>query len=247
MEPEIVVIASDPAPAPQQAPRPLPTAPVPTKVRRYAERQFQRYDTNGDGVIDEAEQRQMKGNPLAPDYDADGSISLEELTAYTADFGRHRRMRLTGTMMDEAVAALPPLYIPTAERDAMAAAQAAARQQAAQQAAQQGQALPVALVGGPGETNSEAVEEPEAEEESDAPEETAEVTPAGAPSSSKRFVTPPSRLAGVPDWFRAKDTDGDGQLTLAEYAPNSEKALLEQFSRYDRNNDGVLTAPECPK
>ena len=237
-----------PTPAFQRAPRPLPTDPVSTKVRRYAERQFQRYDANGDGVIDEAEQRQMKGNPLSADYDADGSISEEELTAYTADFGRHRRMRLTGTMMDEAVAALPPLYIPTAERDAMAAAQAAMRQQAAQQrAVQQGQAVPVALVGEPAKTNPEAAEEPEAGEETDAPGETAEVTPAGPPSSSKRFVTPPARTAGVPDWFRGKDTDGDGQLTLAEYAPNSEKTLLDQFARYDRNNDGVLTASECPK
>ena len=65
-----------------------------------------------------------------------------------------------------------------------------------------------------------------------------------APNGSLR---PQSRLAALPDWFRTGDANGDGQLTVAEYTPDSEKARLAEFARYDRNNDGVLTAQECPK
>jgi hypothetical protein len=71
--------------------------------------------------------------------------------------------------------------------------------------------------------------------------------PAAVQAGSKRFVTPKSRLAGLPEWFLAQDDNGDGQIAVAEYAPNSEKARLADFARYDRNHDGVLTAEECPK
>ncbi len=255
-EPVIVVRKAEAAP-PRIA-RPLPKDPVPVKITRYARRLFDRYDTNGDGGIDAAEQRQMQGAPATTDYDADGKISFDELAAYTADYSRDRRMRLTGSMVEEAVAELPPLYIPTAELDAMAAAQAAA-----QQAAQQAQAVPVALANqtaGPATAEpagtvpsgkSEATEEGKAagSEKADAPaaDSPAQAQPASGQVSSKRFVTPQSRLAALPDWFRTSDANGDGQLTVAEYTPGSEKSRLAEFTRYDRNNDGVLTAQECPK
>ena len=226
----------------QPAPRPLPKGPIPAKVGRYARRLFSRYDVNGDGLIDTTEQRQMQGTPNAIDYDADGNISFEELAAFTGDFGRHRRMRLTGSMVDEAVAELPPLYIPTAERDAMAAAQQAAQQP------QQTQEIPVALIDDTVESVMESTDEPEVSVEGEESEESEEPSQPGTEQSgSKRFVTPESRLTGLPKWFLDKDSNGDGQLTVAEYAPDSQEAHLAQFAHYDRNNDGVLTAQECPK
>lgn len=250
-DPEVVIIAEPPASATQAVARPLPDVAIPTKVTRYARRLFSRYDTNGDGVIDATERHHMQGDPAAIDYSADGEITLEELAAYTADFGQHRRMRLTGSMVEEAVAELPPLYIPTAEREAMAAAQAAqlaAAQQAAQLAAQQGtqqaQAVPVALVNETAETGAASTGNSDVEEEGS---ESVPSRPTGEQAGSKRFVTPKSRLAGLPEWFSARDMNGDGQLTVAEYTPGSEESLLDQFNRYDRNKDGVLTPQECPK
>ena len=232
----------------QSAARPLPNVPVPVKVARHARRLFDQYDTNGDGVIDATEQRQMQGEPTTVDYNADGEITLDELAAYTADYGRHRRMRLTGSMVEEAVAELPPLYIPTAQLDAMAAAQAAA-----QQAVQQAQAVPVALIDETAEPvaetteDSETGEDPNDPEKADVSDSPEQVQAAPVQAGSKRFITPQSRSADLPEWFRALDANGDGQLTVAEYAPNSEKSRLAEFARYDRNNDGVLTAQECPK
>ncbi len=49
---------------------------------------------------------------------------------------------------------------------------------------------------------------------------------------------------GLPDWFIRRDADGDGQLTLAEFAPKAAKTQLDQFARHDLNRDGIITAKE---
>jgi hypothetical protein len=50
---------------------------------------------------------------------------------------------------------------------------------------------------------------------------------------------------GLPSWFVLRNTDGDAQLTMAEYAPKPTQSQLDEFARYDRNGDGLLTAEEC--
>jgi len=62
---------------------------------------------------------------------------------------------------------------------------------------------------------------------------------------SQKFTVPRSRLPkGLPSWFLVRDADGDAQLTLAEYAPDTSQATLLEFTRYDANGDGVVTAQE---
>lgn len=66
------------------------------------------------------------------------------------------------------------------------------------------------------------------------------------PPRATTFHVPKSRLpAGLPDWFLRRDLDGDGQVSLAEYAPSATPADLEQFARHDGNADGYITAREC--
>lgn len=61
-----------------------------------------------------------------------------------------------------------------------------------------------------------------------------------------KFFVPPNRLPqGLPEWFIAKDVDGDGQLTAGEFSPASIPAELEDFANLDANGDGVVTAKEC--
>jgi hypothetical protein len=49
----------------------------------------------------------------------------------------------------------------------------------------------------------------------------------------------------LPEWFLERDADGDGQLTLAEFAPQATAAQVAQFRQMDLNQDGVVTAVEC--
>ncbi len=171
-------------------------AEVPLKVRRYAERLLQRYDTNHDGLLEPNEWSKMQGQPEAADADRNGKITLEEWTNHIVGFGRGRRMSQAATDVN-AESAAPP--VPPAKQ---------------------------------GETGSAAASvfvQP----------------PRGSPSPAT-FHIPKSRLpAGLPDWFLQRDRNGDGQVSLAEYAPSATPTEVEQFKRYDRNGDGLITVQEA--
>jgi hypothetical protein len=76
-------------------------------------------------------------------------------------------------------------------------------------------------------------------------------TNAGAPAERRRdlrFFVPKQRLPkGLPSWFVARDTNGDGQLTLAEFSSSPTSADLQRFGTFDANGDGVITAAECTR
>lgn len=64
-------------------------------------------------------------------------------------------------------------------------------------------------------------------------------------ASERKYVVSPSRLpSGLPDWFLKHDRDGDGQLTLSEYAESGSTSADKEFARYDRNQDGLITPRE---
>lgn len=72
--------------------------------------------------------------------------------------------------------------------------------------------------------------------------------PSGATADTRksyRFLTAQERLPkGLPDWFIRKDVNGDGQVSMAEYASVWSEAMVEEFKRYDLNNDGIITPAE---
>ena len=66
------------------------------------------------------------------------------------------------------------------------------------------------------------------------------------PRRDTRFVVSRARRPGnLPSWFATRDADGDGQLSMAEYAPKPTAATLAEFARYDHDGDGVITSVEC--
>jgi len=70
----------------------------------------------------------------------------------------------------------------------------------------------------------------------------------GRKARNTKFFLPRSQLPrGLPPWFVPRDADGNGQLTMAEYAPKATRLQLAEFTRYDRNGDGVVTAEECAR
>ncbi|MBN1908177.1 MAG: hypothetical protein JW818_00425 [Pirellulales bacterium] len=60
-----------------------------------------------------------------------------------------------------------------------------------------------------------------------------------------RFLTATERLpAELPSWFIQKDANGDGQVSMAEYATYWTRDKATEFSSYDLNNDGIITPQE---
>jgi Ca2+-binding EF-hand superfamily protein len=51
----------------------------------------------------------------------------------------------------------------------------------------------------------------------------------------------------LPGWFTAKDTNGDGQVEMSEYSHSWTESQAAEFKRYDKDNDGIITAEEAAK
>jgi Ca2+-binding EF-hand superfamily protein len=63
---------------------------------------------------------------------------------------------------------------------------------------------------------------------------------------SYRFRSAQERLpSGLPGWFGERDANRDGQISMAEYSRTWNDSTVREFARYDRNNDGVITAEEA--
>jgi hypothetical protein len=83
---------------------------------------------------------------------------------------------------------------------------------------------------------------------SGAPQVGSTTSPSSPARKSGRFLTAAERLPeGLPDWFTEKDEDGDGQVSMAEFATDWTPQKAAEFARYDLNGDGLITAQECLK
>mgnify|MGYP002624308227 CR=1 FL=1 len=54
-------------------------------------------------------------------------------------------------------------------------------------------------------------------------------------------------IAPLPDWFREKDLNQDGQVMMHEYSDNWNRELVAEFVEYDLNRDGIITPREWIK
>ena len=52
-------------------------------------------------------------------------------------------------------------------------------------------------------------------------------------------------LQGVPRWFIQRDKNGDGQISLAEFAPTLSLEAVALFQRLDKNGDGFIEPDEA--
>ncbi|MCU0979447.1 MAG: hypothetical protein MUF25_09810 [Pirellulaceae bacterium] len=193
-----------------------PDGSVPGGVRRYAESWVARHDADGDGKLAATEWQRLGKLPGEADTDQDAVLSVAELAQHIAKYGSHRKIRLMPASFGGGVP-LPSLLRP-GETEAMRQSELAAPE-------------PVAP------TDEAPSEEPTSAQNA--------AESAHDPSHDRKFFVLPSRLpAGLPDWFRKGDRDGDGQLTLAEYAELGSASADKEFARYDRNQDGLLTPRE---
>jgi hypothetical protein len=63
-----------------------------------------------------------------------------------------------------------------------------------------------------------------------------------------RFTPPADRLpTGLPSWFKSRDRNNDGQVAMSEYSRSWSERTVNEFRRYDLNDDGVVTPKEAAK
>lgn len=64
-------------------------------------------------------------------------------------------------------------------------------------------------------------------------------------ATRREYAAPPEALKNVPVWFLARDVDGDGQLTLREFAPTLSTPAVAYFGKLDKNGDGLVVPDEA--
>jgi EF hand domain-containing protein len=63
---------------------------------------------------------------------------------------------------------------------------------------------------------------------------------------SYRFTPATERLTGnLPSWFKSRDRNKDGQVSMSEYSRSWTDRLARQYRELDLNDDGVITSKEA--
>jgi hypothetical protein len=57
--------------------------------------------------------------------------------------------------------------------------------------------------------------------------------------------TPPSERAGLPAWIKSRDRNKNGQVEMSEFGRSWSQRTVNDFRRYDLNDDGVVTPKEA--
>ncbi len=50
---------------------------------------------------------------------------------------------------------------------------------------------------------------------------------------------------GMPEWFAQRDANADGQIMMSEFATSWSNGIVKDFTQFDLNRDGIITAKEC--
>lgn len=232
---------------------------VPEKVIRYATTVFNKYDTNNDGFLDREEWAKMPGAPQSIDIDGDFVITLEEYLRFIALYGNARTIHrpnppvvvrqttdLSGFVSFHPLSAAPK----SKEKPTDEAEKPKTEEKTDETELKIDEET--SLIGARDETTEDA-EASEDGEKAEKPKELSdeelddfsyEIVLGGKSASARRYYVPLSEFRGLPSWFFSLDRDGDGQLSLVEFAPNLAAARLAQFSRLDKNGDGFISIEE---
>lgn len=194
------------------------------KMRRYAERVVKKLDRNGNGTLEAAEWASLPGDPRLIDANHDGVITVDELSAYLARYARLHPLHDEATAWQHLPQPPPMIFQPVTPADRPPASAAAEQGGMPATSAEESAADGGAAAKGKAADKGQVLED--------------------LRRGRKYYVAPAALPPGLPDWFIERDKNGDGQLTLDEFAPDGSAAARRQFHEYDKNGDGVITPDE---
>ena len=203
-------------------------APAPAKVVRYAKIMIERYDLNGDGILQQDEWEKMSGLPRAIDIDGDKQITQEELVWHLSRYGQSRTIhRPVVSPVYE-----PFRYDPTNLRFFTPTLPLVSASPVSD---------PAATLGESGGGLEEMIQANEQLLDDDVYQKMLEENQI---PSSRPYHVLPETLRGVPAWFIMLDKNGDGQISLQEFAPTRDLRAIMLFKKYDTNGNWFIEPDE---
>ncbi|MDO4586776.1 MAG: hypothetical protein Q4C95_05690 [Planctomycetia bacterium] len=214
----------------------LPSPPV--KLRRYSRFLMNKYDANQDGRLQESEWAPLQG-AQAIDTDGDFELRVDEIIYFLARFAKGKTIFNPFFQEHYAPRNIVVSEMPLKIRPLSAKVNVKTAEEAAQSALNDG------FSDLSEEEFDKLLEESSEELEEINDQDLLEVLLQEMDDSSVReFAVLPQQLKGMPVWFIVRDRNGDGQLSLTEFAPTLSSNGVAFFGRLDQNGDGLLTPNE---
>ena len=222
---------------------------APLALRYYTRYIMNKYDANGDGVLQRKEWENRLEGAQAIDLNGDWDLSDQEILFYMTRFAKDRTIFNPNPIRANAPRA--NVLVDDQEQETLIRPASAAPKRVSENDARWAR-----LLNDGNENLSEMSDEefrnlftdgnPALESVDD--EELLDSLLSDMDDSAVReYAAPPQVLRGAPVWFLARDKNGDGQLTILEFAPNLSQRSLALFGRYDADGDEIITADEARK
>ena len=208
-------------------------------LRRYADYLVEKYDYNKDGKLSEPEWSKMGGAPQSLDMKGDFILEAPEIVYYLARYARNRTIfnpipptpedRRHLVISDGSVLLRPlsgPMKVETPEE-----AEKAEEEEGLADLTEE-------------ELDAMLDETEESVGTVDDPKLFGLLLEEMDESKQREFAAPLEQVKGMPLWFLSRDTNGDGQLSLREFAPGLSLEATAFFGKLDLDHDGLLTPDE---
>ena len=187
-----------------------------------------RYDTNGDGILQREEWKKMSGTPQAIDLNGDEQITDDEIVWYFTHYGQSRTIHHTVARdLSE-----PYKFDPTNLRFLSPVWRRA-------------ETPPIASTEPTQELSDDGLEAMmKANEQAIDDDLYQKMLEERQVPASRPYHVLPEALRGVPTWFILVDKNGDGQISLYEFAPSLDRRRIELFKGLDKNGNGFIEPDE---
>lgn len=219
----------------------VPTAPL--ALRFYGRFLIGKYDANSNGALERVEWEDKIQGAQAVDMDGDWTLTDQEVLFYLARYASGRTIHAPAPKRPTYVA--NRVVLDEDKETRIRPASAPLRRETADAAVATDKKNANALA----EMTDEEVlaifiEENKALEDVE-DEELLGALLAEIDSTTRReYAAPPEALKNVPVWFLARDLNGDGQLSLREFAPTLSTRAIAYFGKLDKNADGLVVPDE---
>lgn len=219
----------------------VPAAPL--ALRFYGRFLIKKYDANSNGTLEREEWEDKIVGAQAIDLNGDWTLTDQELLFYLARYASGRTIHNPAPKRPTYVA--NRVVLDEDKETRIRPASAPMRRETADAAAATDKENANALA----EMSDEEalamfVEENKALEDIEDQELLGVLLTEIDSATRREYAASPAALKNVPVWFLARDVNGDGQLTLREFAPTLSTPAVAYFGKLDKNGDGFVVPDE---